>query len=62
LPEGEWEVTLEIVPDEYEPYAVLVAFDAGGEQVAQENVMPDFRLTEAAARAWIKGDFRLEEA
>jgi hypothetical protein len=61
LPEGEWGVTLEIVPDEYEPYAVLVAFDASGEQVAQERVMPDFRLTEAAARAWIKGDFRLGE-
>ena len=62
LPEGEWEVTLEIVPDEYEPYAVLVAFDADGEQVAQERVMPDFRLTAAAAQAWIKGDFRLGEA
>lgn len=58
LPDGQWEVTLDIVPDEYEPYALLAAFDESGEQVAQERVVPDFRLTAAVAQAWIAGDFR----
>ena len=56
--DAQWEVTLDIVPDEYEPYALLAAFDESGERVAQEKVMPDFKLTAAAARTWIEGDFR----
>lgn len=57
-PEGSWEVTLDIVPDEYEPYARLAAFDESGAQRAQQRVRADFPLTTATARAWIKGDFR----
>ncbi len=52
-----WEVALRIVPDEYEPHALLMAFDELGECVAEERVVPDFRLTEGVARSWIEGDF-----
>ena len=57
----EWDIRLDITPDEYEPYAVLSARDEFGEEVAQVRVRPDFRLTNAAATAWIKDDFRRPE-
>ena len=53
-----WEVTLDVVPDEYEPHALLAAVDDGGERVAQERVLPDFKLTSASAQAWIEAGFR----
>lgn len=53
-----WEVTLDVVPDEYEPHALLAAVDEGGERVAQERVLPDFKLTSASAQAWIEAGFR----
>ncbi|AVR88586.1 hypothetical protein [Thauera aromatica] len=54
----QWEVRLDIVPDDYEPYAVLSAFDEAGDELAQLRVRPDFRLTSASATAWITDDFR----
>ncbi|WP_119153372.1 hypothetical protein [Caldimonas tepidiphila] len=51
-------VTLDIVPDEYEPYAVLAARDAFGEELASVKVPPTFRLTTASATAWIEGGYR----
>jgi hypothetical protein len=51
-------VELEIVPDEYEPYALLSACDAFGEEIARCRVRPDFRLNTASARAWIEGGYR----
>lgn len=51
-------VTLDIVPDEYEPYAVLAAVDAFGEKRAEARVRPDFRLGAAQAQAWAEGGFR----
>ncbi len=56
--EREWDIRLDITPDEYEPYAILSALDALGEEVAQVRVRPDFRLTSASASNWIKDDFR----
>ena len=53
-----WEVTLDVVPDEYEPHALLAAIDGGGERVAHERVLPDFKLTAASAQAWIEAGFR----
>lgn len=53
-----WEVTLDVVPDEYEPHALLAAVDDNGERVAQERVVPDFKLTTASAQAWIEAGFR----
>jgi hypothetical protein len=54
---GDVDVTLEIVPDEYEPYAVLTALDAYGEQLGQERVAPTFKLTKARAEAWAESGF-----
>ncbi|WP_374483710.1 hypothetical protein [Zoogloea sp.] len=56
--DAEWNVTLDIVPDEYEPHALLSAFGADGELVAQQRVAPDFKFSTATARTWIDGDFR----
>jgi hypothetical protein len=58
LPDGRWEVTLDIVPDEFEPHAVLTAFDAEGTECAHEKVAADFKLTPAIAESWISSDFR----
>lgn len=54
---GDIDVTLDIVPDEYEPYAVLTALDAYGEQLGQQRVAPTFKLTKACAEAWAEGGF-----
>jgi len=55
--ERQWEIRLDITPDEYEPFATLSAFDEAGEEVAQVRVRPDFRLTNASATGWIAGGF-----
>jgi hypothetical protein len=54
----ELDVTLDIVPDEIEPYALLSALDAFGEQLAQVQVTPGFKLTKASAAAWVENGFR----
>jgi hypothetical protein len=53
-----WQVTLDIVPDEFEPYAWLSAHDEGGDQVAQVRVSAGFRLQASSATAWIESEFR----
>lgn len=57
--EGMLTVTLDIVPDEYEPHALLRATDPLGEELACIRVQPDFRLTSATARAWIDAGFNV---
>jgi hypothetical protein len=49
-----WLVTLEIVPDEFEPYALLSAMDEQGEQVEQMRVPPDYKLNARSALSWIE--------
>lgn len=56
--DGELKVTLDIVPDEDNPYALLSAFDDMGERVAQVRVEPGFKLSPASASTWIENDFR----
>lgn len=56
--EGELEITLDIVPSEDDPYALLTAFDPFGEQLAQVKVAPNFKLSKASASAWVENDFR----
>lgn len=51
-------VTLDIVPDDDHPYALLTALDEMGEQLAQVRVDPGFRLSSASASAWIEAGFR----
>jgi hypothetical protein len=55
--DGRIRVTLDIVPDEYEPYALLTAFDAYDAQLAQVSVSPGFKLNVTSATAWIAGGF-----
>ena len=50
-------VTLDIVPDDDEPYAILGARDNAGAQLAEFRVSANFSLTRASAGAWIKSDF-----
>jgi hypothetical protein len=51
-------VTLDIVPDEFDPHALLAAQDEFGEQIAQVKVRPDFKLTMSGAAAWIEAAYR----
>ena len=50
-----WTVALEIVPDEFEPYAWLKATDALGTEAARVKVRADFALSQASATAWCEG-------
>lgn len=54
----EWEITLDVVPDEYEPHAILSAIDAEGVTVAKQRVEAEFRLGTASALRWIMDGFR----
>jgi hypothetical protein len=51
-------VTLDIVPDEDDPHAVLAAQDAYGDALASVRVSPGFRLTTASASAWVDDGYR----
>ena len=51
-------VTLDIVPDEDDPYALLAAQDESGDQIAQARVAPNFKLTRSSAEQWIANDYR----
>jgi hypothetical protein len=55
---GRIDVTLDIVPDEDDPHALLGAFDVAGESLAQVRVGPGFKLTSASATAWVDNEFR----
>jgi len=57
-PAGRIRVTLDIVPDEYDPHALLAAHDAAGDELAQVRVAPDFKLSATRAGAWIADDYR----
>lgn len=55
---GQVKVSLDIVPDEDNPYAVLTAVDADGEQLAQVRTSAAFKLSPSSAAAWIDNDYR----
>ena len=54
-------VTLDIVPDEDDPHALLAAHDAAGEELARVRVASGFKLSKASASAWIDAGFRRPE-
>jgi hypothetical protein len=58
VPAGRVTVTLDIVPDEDDPHALLAARDAGGEPLGKARVSAGFKLSTASATAWIENDFR----
>ena len=49
---GRVTVSLDIVPDEDEPYATLTAHDETGEELAQVRVSAGFKLNRASATRW----------
>lgn len=51
-------VTLDIIPDDDHPYAVLTAIDEMGEQLAQERVGASFKLSPVSAADWVESGFR----
>lgn len=51
-------VTLDIVPDEFDPYADLKAFDAYGAQLAHVKVSAAFKLSKTSAEQWVEREFR----
>ncbi len=51
-------VTLDIVPDDDDPYAILSAFDADGEQLAKVRAPASFKLNAKNAANWIENEFR----
>lgn len=50
-------VTLNIVPDDYEPHGVLKAMDEEGNEIASRRVEPNFSLTRASAHSWAEKGF-----
>ena len=57
-PAGTIDVTLDIVPDEVDPHALLAAQDVYGEPLAQVRVVANFKLTLASAESWVANDYR----
>lgn len=56
--EGRWyEVTLELVPDEYEPHALLTAVDDAGANVAKHRVAPNLKFTRDTMNEWVRAGF-----
>ena len=54
---GPLRIALDIIPDEYEPYAELSAQDTLGEELARVRVAPDFKLSRQSAAAWAANGF-----
>ena len=54
-------VSLDIVPDEDNPYALLSAHDADNLELAQCRVSAGFKFSKASATAWIENDYRHPE-
>ncbi|MBC7684847.1 MAG: hypothetical protein H7176_06415 [Bdellovibrionales bacterium] len=51
-------VTLDIVPDDDHPYALLAATGEDGERLAQVRCGANFKLTPSSAIEWIENGFR----
>jgi hypothetical protein len=56
-PEGRVLVTLDIVPDEDQPYAELGAFDDSGAELARVRVAANHAFNHAVASAWVESGF-----
>jgi hypothetical protein len=56
--DGLVKVRLDIVADEFDPYATLTAEDRFGEEMASVRVPPTFKLTTSSASTWIESGFK----
>jgi hypothetical protein len=50
-------VTLDIVPDEDDPHAILAAVNASGDALASLRVAPTFKLSMRSATDWIESGY-----
>ncbi|MBF6616531.1 MAG: hypothetical protein ITG07_07385 [Candidimonas sp.] len=50
-------IDLDIIPDEYEPYAELSAHNGFGEELARVRVQPGFKLSRESAADWVANNF-----
>ena len=50
-------VSLDIVPDDDNPYALLSAHDANGDELARKRVAPSFKLNRTSAVGWVENGF-----
>ena len=50
-------VSLDIVPDDDHPYALLSAHDEAGVELARIRVAPSYRLSRGSATAWVENGF-----
>ncbi|MEP7058070.1 MAG: hypothetical protein ABI809_09900 [Caldimonas sp.] len=57
-PSGRIDVTLDVVPDDDDPHALLAACDAAGAALARVRVGAGFKLNAASAAAWIDAGYR----
>jgi hypothetical protein len=56
--EARWyKVTLQIVPDEFDPHALLSATDDQGDTLGSYRVPHNYRLTQESAARWVRGGF-----
>ncbi len=53
----ELKITLDIIPDDEHPYAMLSAFDLSGEQLARVRVRPDYKFSPAKASEWVEAGY-----
>lgn len=54
---GRVTVNLDIVPDEDNPYAMLTAYDEGGDLIAEHRTAASFKLNRASAERWAGSNF-----
>jgi hypothetical protein len=56
--DGIWyKIVLQIIPDEYDPYAILSASGPEGD-IVKLKVAPNYKLTQATADKWVRGGFK----
>jgi hypothetical protein len=56
-PQGRVTVSLDIVPDEDDPYATLSAQDEGGDALVAVKVGAGFKLNRQSAQDWVDQDY-----
>lgn len=57
--EGVWyKIVLQIIPDEFDPHAILSATDPDGEIISKIRVAPNYKLTQNNADKWVRGGFK----
>jgi len=55
--DGRIHVTLDITPDDDDPYAMLAAANADGDELARIRVTPAYKLDARTAAQWIESGF-----